>query len=51
MSYYTNVPRLIREISRRLKMCEEAVWLEPRSLAFVPDRLKRVIEKSYKDKR
>ena len=21
-------------------MCEEAVWIEPRSLAFVPDRLK-----------
>ena len=21
-------------------MCEEVVWIEPRSLAFVPDRLK-----------
>ena len=43
MSYYENVPRWIREIPRRLKtaeMCEEAVWVEPRSLAFVPDRIK-----------
>ena len=43
MSYYENVPRWIREIPRHLKakeMCEEAVWIEPRSLAFVPDRFK-----------
>ena len=43
MSYYENVQRWIREIPGRLKtqeMCEEAVWIEPRSLAFVPDRFK-----------
>ena len=43
MSYYENVPRWIREIPRRLKtkeMCEEAAWIEPRSLAFVPDCFK-----------
>ena len=43
ISYYENVRHWIREIPRRLKtheMCEEAVWIEPRSLAFVPDRLK-----------
>ena len=39
MSYYENVQRWIREIPGRLKtqeMCEEAVWIEPRSLTFVP---------------
>ena len=43
MSYYENVLHWIREIPRRLKtkeMCEEAVWIEPRSLAFVPDCFK-----------
>ena len=43
MSYYENVPRWIRELPRRLKtqeMCEEAVWIEPRSLAFVTNRFK-----------
>ena len=43
MSYYENVPRWIREIPRRLKtqeMCDEAVWIEPRSLSFVPNRFK-----------
>ena len=43
MSYYENVPRWIREVLRCLKtqeMCEEAVWMEPRSLAFLPGRLK-----------
>ena len=43
MSYYENVLCWIREIRRRLKteeMCEEAIWIEPHSLAFVPDRLK-----------
>ena len=43
MSYYENVPHWIREIPRRLKtqeICEETVWIEPRSLAFVPDCLK-----------
>ena len=42
ISYYENVPRWIRETPRRLKtqeMCEEAVWIKPRLLAFVPDRL------------
>ena len=40
---YENVPSWITEITRRLKtqeMCEEAVWTEPRSLAFVLDHLK-----------
>ena len=43
VSYYENVLRWIREIPGHLKtqvMCEEAVWIEPRSLAFVPHRLK-----------
>ena len=43
MSYYENVPRWIREILRHFKtqeMCEEAVWIEPRSLAFAPGCLK-----------
>ena len=43
MSYYENVPRWIRELPRRLKtqeMCEEAVWIESRSLAFVTNRFK-----------
>ena len=38
-----NVPRWIREIPGHLKtqeMCDEAVGIEPRSLAFVPDRFK-----------
>ena len=42
-SYYENVPRWIREIPRRLKteeMCDEAVWIEQRSLSFVPTRFK-----------
>ena len=43
MSCYENIPRWIKEVPRHLKtqeMCEEAVWIGPRSLAFVPDRLK-----------
>ena len=46
MSYYKNVPCWIREIPRHLKiqeMCEEAVWIEPCSLAFVPDRFKAYV--------
>ena len=42
-SYYENVLQWIREISGHLKMqtmCEEAVWIEPRSLAFVPSHFK-----------
>ena len=38
-----NVPRWIREIPGHLKtqeMCDEAVGIERRSLAFVPDRFK-----------
>ena len=45
---YENVPRWIREIPGHLKkqeMCEEAVGIEPRSLAFVPDRFKTEKEK------
>ena len=41
---FENVPRWIREIPEHLKtqeMCDEAVWIEQSSLAFVPDRLKR----------
>ena len=40
---YENVPCWIREIPGCLKkqeMCDEAVWIEPRSLSFVPDRFK-----------
>ena len=40
---YENVPRWIREIPEHLKtqeMCDEAVRIEPRSLAYVHDRLK-----------
>ena len=40
---YENVPRWIREISGHLKtqeMCDEAVGIEPCSLAFVLDRFK-----------
>ena len=40
-----NVPRWIREIPGRLKtqeMCEEAVGIEPHSLAFVLDRFNSV---------
>ena len=43
MPYYKNVPRWIREIPRHLKtqeMCEEVIWIEPRSLAFLPDCFK-----------
>ena len=43
MSCYENVPRWIKETPSHLKtqeMCEEAVWIESRSLTFVPDRLK-----------
>ena len=43
MSYYENVPRWIREIPDRLtteEICDEAVWIEPRSLSFVPNHFK-----------
>ena len=43
-SYYENVPRLIREIPGHLKtqeMYEEAVWIEPHSLAFLPSHFER----------
>ena len=43
MSYYENVPRWIREIPGRLtteEICDEAVWIEPRSLSFVPNHFK-----------
>ena len=38
--FYENVPRWIREIPGHLKaqeMCDKAVAIELRSLAFVPD--------------
>ena len=40
---YENFPIWIREIPEHLKtqeMCDEAVGIEPRSLAFIPDHLK-----------
>ena len=43
MSLSANVPRWIREIPGHLKtqeMCEEAVGIQPRSLAFFPDQIK-----------
>ena len=40
---YENVSCWIREITGHLKtqeMCDEAVRMEPRSLAYIPDRFK-----------
>ena len=41
MPYYENVSRWIKEVPRHLKtqeMCEEALGVESRSLAFVPNQ-------------
>ena len=41
--YYENVPLWIREILCCLKtqeMCDEAVWIKPGSLSFIPSHFK-----------
>ena len=43
MALFTNVPEWIKEVLEHFKtqeLCEEAVFMEPFSLAFVPDRFK-----------
>ena len=43
MPYYENVLRWIKDVPRHLKtqeMCEEALLVESRSLAFVPNHFK-----------